>query len=399
MTDRLYYTDATRLDFTAVLVASHDGGRRVVLDRSAFYPTSGGQPHDIGTLGGLVVHDVTEAEDGTVEHHLVEPLPVAVGESVAGHVDAARRFDHMQQHSGQHLLSAVLDDQFGWPTVSVHIGADGCALDLAADGVTPEALREAEQLANTHVFENRPITVGFEDAACATGLRKPSDRAGLLRIVTIAGLDRNACGGTHVAQTGAIGPILLRRTERTRGTVRVEFRCGHRALARARADMELALAAAGTLTAGVDELPTLVAGLVEARRQLEKAHVALTEQLLAHEARALHTAAPVDELGRRYFEHRSDDAPVKSQQSLAQQVVALGGAVYLAVSSAPPAVLLAASADTGLACGTLLRDALQAVGGRGGGTFTLAQGSAPSVEAALAARDALREAVRAPRTS
>jgi alanyl-tRNA synthetase len=392
MTDRLYYTDASCLAFTATVVARDDRGTRVVLDRSAFYPTSGGQPHDTGVLGGVAVLDVTEADDGTIVHHLAAPLPLADGTPVDGAVDATRRLDHMQQHSGQHLLSAVLEDRFGWPTVSVHIGADGCALDLAAESIPPDALREAERIVNGHVHENRPITVGFEDAATATGLRKPSERGGLLRIVTIAGLDRNACGGTHVAHTGAIGPVLLRRTERTRGTVRVEFRCGQRAVARARADMERLLTAAGTLTAGVDELPTLVAALVEERRQLEKANAQLTEQLVAHEAQRLHALAPLGPHGHRFIEHASPDTPVKAQQSLAQQVVALGGAVYLAVSAAPPAVLLAASADTGVACGARLREALQAVGGRGGGTPTLAQGSAPTADAAFAARDQLRRA-------
>lgn len=390
MTDRLYYTDSRLLHFDAHIVALDADRRVVTLDRSAFYPTSGGQPHDVGVLAGVAVVDVTEADDETVQHHLAEPLPHAVGEVVSGRVDAARRFDHMQQHSGQHLLSAVLEDRFGWPTVSVHIGADGCALDLRAEHVPAEALREAEAIVNVHVAENRPVHVSFEDASVATGLRKPSERDGTLRLVTIDGLDRNACGGTHVAQTGEIGPILLRRTERTRGTVRVEFRCGQRAVRRARVDMELLLAASQALTTGVDELPALVAAMADERRALEKANVQLTEQLVAHDARALHAATVPDATGRRVIAVVRDDVPVKALQGLAQQVVACGGAVYLAVSNDPPAVLLAASEDTGLDCGRALRTALQAVGGRGGGTPRLAQGSAPTAEAARACRDALR---------
>jgi len=392
MTDRLYYTDATCLAFHAEVRHLDASRLQVRLDRSAFYPTSGGQPHDIGMLAGIPVVDVTESGDDVV-HHLSAPLAAAIGERIEGEVDAARRFDHMQQHSGQHLVSAVLEDRYGWPTVSVHFGTDSCSLDVHADTMAPHDLVEAERIANAHVFENRPITIGFEDADTATALRKPSDRGGVLRIVTIDGLDRNACGGTHVSRTGAIGPILLRRTERTRGTMRLEFRCGHRAIARARHDMELLLQVAGTLSAGVEDVPELVRAMGEDRRALDKELTRVTELLLAHEAKALHASALPDAHGRRLIVSARDDVPVKALQSMAQQVVACGNAVYLAVSTSPPAVLLAASGDTGIACGTLLREALQAVGGRGGGTPQLAQGSAPTIEAALACRDALRVAL------
>lgn len=385
MTDRLYYTDASCLAFHAVVQHLDASRLQVVLDRSAFYPSSGGQPHDIGMLAGIPVVDVTESGDDVV-HHLSAPLSAAVGERIEGEVDAARRFDHMQQHSGQHLLSAVLEDRYGWPTVSVHMGAESCSLDVLADAIAPFDLVEAERITNAHVFENRPISVSFEDADTAAGLRKPSERGGRLRIVTIDGLDRNACGGTHVARTGEIGPILLRRTERTRGTLRLEFRCGHRAIARARHDMELLLEAAGTLSAGVEDVPALVRTLSDDRRTLDKELTRTAEQLLAHEARALHASTPPDANGRRVIVATRDDVPVKALQTMAQQVVACGHAIYLATSTAPPAVLLAASADTGVACGTLLREALQAVGGRGGGTAQLAQGSAPTPETAFACR-------------
>ncbi len=393
MTDRLYYTDANRLAFHAVVQHLDASRLQVVLDRSAFYPTSGGQPHDTGMLAGIPVVDVTESGDDVV-HHLSAPLSAPVGERIEAVVDAARRLDHMQQHSGQHLLSAVLEDRYGWPTVSVHIGTDSCSLDLRADAIAPHDLVEAERIVNAHVFENRAIRVGFEEADTAAGLRKPSERGGLLRIVTIDGLDRNACGGTHVSRTGEIGPILLRRTERMRGTTRVEFRCGHRAITRARHDMELLLDVASTLSAGVEDVPALVRSMSEDRRALDKELTRATEQLLAYDARALHADTPLDANGRRVIVITRDDVPVKALQPMAQQVVACGNAVYLAVSTSPPAVLLAASADTGLTCGTLLREALQAVGGRGGGTPQLAQGSAPTPESALACRAQLLAVLR-----
>ncbi|MDQ8169151.1 MAG: alanyl-tRNA editing protein, partial [Gemmatimonadota bacterium] len=235
MTDRLYYTDA-RLDrFTAAVLDIADDGRRVYLDRTAFYPTSGGQPHDLGTLGGIAVVDVID-EDDRIAHCLAEPIGVPVGAMLVGQIDMTRRFDHMQQHTGQHLLSAMLADHFDWPTLSVHFGDDTNTVDVAAEDIDPAALADLERRANALIVQNRPVTISFEDAAAATGLRKPSDRDGELRIVTIEGIDRGACGGTHVDSTGEIGALLLRRAEKTKGHTRLEFVCGHRAVTRARAD-------------------------------------------------------------------------------------------------------------------------------------------------------------------
>ncbi len=390
VTERLYYTDSALMSFDAAVLDAGADRRHVLLDRSAFYPASGGQPHDTGTIAGCPVTDVTEEGD-TVVHHLAAPLPPDT-QIVSCTVDWPRRFDHMQQHSGQHLLSAVLEDRFGWPTVSVHIGSETCSVDLAAETVSADALRDAERLVNAHVTEDRDVTITFEDARAATGLRKPSDRDGLLRIVTIAGLDRNACGGTHVARTGAIGPVLLRRTERTRGTTRVEFRCGARAVARARRDAELLQQMAALFSASVDDLAPLVTTLHADHRALDKERVRLHEQLVAYEMRALYDATAPDAQGRRTHVVITD-APVKSLQPAAQQYVKGGNAVYLAVSTGAPAVLLAASDDSAIDCGRMLRDALGVVGGRGGGTTRLAQGSAPSAEAALACRDRVVDAI------
>jgi alanyl-tRNA synthetase len=205
-TTRLYYDDAVLGCFSATVTATTDGGRVVYLDRSAFYPTSGGQPHDLGTLADVAIVDVVDEEE-RVAHHLAEPLDLAAGSMVVGQVDMARRVDHMQQHTGQHLLSALLADEYGCPTVSVHFGADYSTVDVAGTALTPDQLSAIEVRANTLALGNHAVTVSYEEAATATGLRKASDRAGLLRIVTIEGLDRSACGGTHVGRTGEIGAI------------------------------------------------------------------------------------------------------------------------------------------------------------------------------------------------
>ena len=163
MTERLYYTDAYLTRFSARVTRRAEDGRRITLDRTAFYPTSGGQPHDRGSLGGVPVVDVVSEDEG-IAHLLAEPLP---SEEVEGMVDWPRRFDHMQQHTGQHLLSAVFADRFGYDTVSVHFGPDYATLDLSTEVVSPEQLREAEARANALITENRPVRVSFEDAAVA----------------------------------------------------------------------------------------------------------------------------------------------------------------------------------------------------------------------------------------
>src|SRR3954464_7795475 len=176
MTNRLYYTDAYRTTFTGNVVERSDDGLRVYLDETAFYPTSGGQPHDLGMLGDVTVIDVVD-EDDRIAHVLSSAMD-ASRSTLNGAIDWTRRFDNMQQHTGQHLLSAVFEDLFGAKTLSVHFGPDYSTLDLDADSITRVQLVKAEQRANEIVTESRPVTVTFEDASAAAGLRKASDRSG-----------------------------------------------------------------------------------------------------------------------------------------------------------------------------------------------------------------------------
>jgi Ser-tRNA(Ala) deacylase AlaX len=205
MTERLYYTDSYRREFQARVVDRSADARTVYLDRTLFYPASGGQPFDLGSLAGIAVVEVVDEEE-RIAHRLAAPL--ADADVVAGEIDWPRRFDHMQQHSGQHLLSAVFEELYGLHTVSFHLGAESATIDLEGGPVEPRMLTEAEARAAQLVSENRAVDVRFEDASAARGLRKAPDRAGKLRIVSIDGLDRSACGGTHVRATGEIGPIL-----------------------------------------------------------------------------------------------------------------------------------------------------------------------------------------------
>jgi alanyl-tRNA synthetase len=384
VTERLYYRDATLRVFSARLVDADADRKRVYLDRTAFYPTSGGQPNDLGTLHGARVVDVVDEEDRIV-HVLEQPVTIATGSELRGEIDWERRHDHMQQHTGQHLLSAVLDDMRGLRTVSVHFGPEASTLDVAdASGggnvLTADVLAEIESRANALVAEARPVIVTFEDAADAKGLRKPSDRDGVLRIVSIEGVDRSACGGTHVSSTAEIGPILLRRQEKVRQGLRIEFVCGDRALRRVRRDLETLARVARAFSGAIDEIPRLVEGQTAQLAELQSENRRLGESLAKYRAVELHAAAAPRSDGLRVVVERVSSG-VDTARSLALAFGSLSKAMFIVTSENPPSVMVATTADSGVDAGKLLKPLLERVGGRGGGSARLAQGSVPSRDA------------------
>jgi alanyl-tRNA synthetase len=389
LTDRLYYADSYLTAFDAAVVEVVPAASRyhLYLDRTAFYPASGGQPCDTGRIGGLAVLEVVDQDDRIA--HLVEQ-PAAPG-PVRCQIDWSRRFDHMQQHSGQHLLSAVFEELFRFRTLSFHLGAETSTIDLESAELSGNQVQSAEQRANDLVFENRPITVAFHPAAEALGLRKPSEREGLLRVVEIAGCDRSACGGTHVRATGEIGPILIRRLDRVRQSVRVEFVCGARAVRRARADYTALTRAAQSFSAPLDQIPALVAAQVEAAKTAEKTRQKLEAELAGWQGRDLYAQTAPDERGRRVFQTSESCGSLDAWRLRAQSYVASGPkAVFLVTTADPPALLLAVSADLGLHAGQLVREVIGAHGGRGGGGSQVAQGRLPdAARLAEAARDVL----------
>jgi alanyl-tRNA synthetase len=340
---RLYYDNAYATSFEAHVIATADEGRRVYLDQTAFYPTSGGQLHDLGTLNEVPVVDVIDEDDGRIAHVLSSPL---TAETVHGLIDWPRRFDFMQQHSGQHLLSAVIPQ----PTLSVHLGLELSTIDVEAEKLDLTAI---EDRANAAVVANHPLAVSYEDAATAVGLRKATGRTGTIRIVTIDGLDRSACGGTHVRATGEIGPILLRKTEKMRGNLRIHFLCGHRALRALRADHAQHGAA--------------VAQLTEAAREADKRAAKLALELAAYQGRELYAQSPRQRLA----------GPIdESTRAVANAFLAAGPGSILFTS--PNAVLFASNQ---VHAGNELKPLLAAHGGRGGGSANLAQGSLPDAAA------------------
>jgi alanyl-tRNA synthetase len=378
MTERLYYTDSYLTAFDARVVESAEAGLRVYLDRTALYPASGGQPNDLGTLNGIRVLDVVD-EGERVAHMVERPLQA---EHVSGAVDWARRFDHMQQHSGQHLLSAVFEALYGMKTVSFHLGAESSTIDLEAPALSPVQVRTAEERTAEIVFECRPLGVAFEDASVAAGLRKASEREGTLRIVSIEGVDRSACGGTHVRSTGEIGPVQIRKLEKIRGNVRVEFLCGHRALRRARADYDALTAAAKLFSAPLDEVPALVQTLQEQAKDSDKARRKLAVELAVRRGAELFAAAAEDASGlRRHVERVSTGGLGDEQRALAQGFTSAGRGVFVAACDNPPSVMLATSVESGVNAGKRLKELLTAHGGRGGGSAQMAQASLPSAEA------------------
>lgn len=381
-TERLYYRDCYLSEFDAQVVDRLEGGRRVYLDRTAFYPSSGGQPHDSGWLAGIEVLNVID-EGERIAHFTAAPVSE---DTVQCNIDWDRRFDHMQQHTGQHVLSAVFVQAFQIQTLSFHMGSDSSTIEVDANEVTSAQIEEAEQRANAIVRAARPVRIRFEDAEAIQGLRKPSGRAGVLRVIEIDGLDRSACGGTHVRSTAEIGSIQVRKLEKIRGNVRVEFVCGKRALCRAKQDFRILSELSKQIAVPIDQLADQVAMLRQRLTEAEKERLRLAIELAQQGGKTLYDATPAgaDGLRRTMLRVPTIEETVRAK---VQAFTSGGQAVALVIGSDPPGILVAASNDANVNAGTVLKQALLKAGARGGGSATLAQGSLPdaSIAEALAA--------------
>jgi alanyl-tRNA synthetase len=389
MTERLYYNNSFLLNFTAGVIASGttpDGRAYVVLDRTAFYPTSGGQVFDTGwmelesangTAPKLRVSEVGDGEDGTIQHFVDCDSPDVLREGrVRGFVDVERRLDHMQQHTGQHVLSAAFISLFEMPTVSFHMGAESCTIDLDTKSLSPEQVRRAEVLANEVIAEDRAVAIKYAtvDEARALGVRKipPAERE-KLRLIDITGFDLNACGGTHVRATGQIGSILLRKVSKEKQGFRVEFVCGMRAVATARKDYETLTEAAGVFSSHIHDIPAQV------RKQLEDSKLGVKrEHKLLEEVATLTADALLMKLGEgKVIPNFYADRDLAFIKLLAQRLTRQGSVVaLLGCGGAQPAVVFAQSAGLPNDMGALMKEALVELGGRGGGNKDMAQGGA-----------------------
>ena len=397
MTERLYYTDPFLYDFEAKVLEVRDIGGRdaAILDRSAFYPTSGGQVFDTGTLSAdgrdVRVVQVEEDADGSVLHFVSEP--VGSGIAVKGSVDSARRRDHMQQHSGQHVLSAAFVRLFNLPTVSFHMGDESCTIDLNAKSLSLRQVEDAERLANEIVTDDRLVHILFHTAeeAQALGVRKlPAELREKLRLIDIEDFDLTACGGTHVRSTGQIGAILVRKTENVKQGVRVEFGGGGRAARTARRDFTTLTQAAAAYSTHIWELPEQIRKAQEETKAAARGQQRLLEELAAVHATRLLAETPV-EGGRRVVVRAIHDRELAFVKLLAQKIAAGEGSVALLASTvAQPTLVFAQSPGQRSDMGELMKQVLAAVGGRGGGNKDFAQGGVPERDNAEAAlQDAL----------
>jgi alanyl-tRNA synthetase len=380
MTDRLYYHDSFLYDFDArvVEVLESNGRTGIVLDRTAFYPTSGGQVHDLGvlTVDGkqIAVTDIADEENGRILHIASEPL--AVGTQVHGSVDAARRRDHMQQHSGQHVLSSAFIRLFNMPTVSFHMGEEICTIDLETAGLSAVQVEKAELIANEVIAEDRPVRIRFVplEEARQLGLRKlPPKQTGDLRLIDITDFDLTACGGTHVRATGQIGSILLRKTEKVKQGMRVEFVCGLRAVKMARHDYITLTEAASLYSSHIDDVPQHVRKSLEETKASGKAHHKLLEELAElYSDRLLAQATGSPQVITHFFPDR-DAVFIKL---LAQKLTAGKSNVValLASGAGQPTLVFAQTPGQKSNMGQLMKGAMAQLGGRGGGSADMAQG-------------------------
>jgi len=375
MTDRIYYTEPSCRSFEATVrrVDEREGRSVVVLDRTAFYPTSGGQPFDTGRLGSVEVIETIDEESEVV--HVVSG-PLAAGDRVRGEIDWARRFDHMQQHTGQHVLSAAFDRLFENRTTSFHMGAEVSTIDLARE-VAPAEVDRAVDEANLVIWEDREVSVRFVSAeeAARLPLRKEPLREGTLRLVEIRDFDLSACGGTHVSRTGAIGMIAVTNAERFRGGSRVTFVCGGRASRMFRTYRDAVSGAVRVLSVLPHELPGAIERAQLESKDLRKSVSRLQGQLAGHEAvRLLEGAEAMGE--RRVVVHVLEGWDAAGLKAIASSLSAQRGvAVMLMSVGEPAAVVIARSQDVPLDAGKTLRALLDRFGGRGGGRPELAQGA------------------------
>lgn len=413
--ERLYYSDSFLKTFTAAvtqareLPGSHDDSIwQLSLNRTAFYPTSGGQPFDTGILRAISpvgtgleipVEEVEEDDEGTVWHFVRQPL--AEGVHIEGRIDWERRFDHMQQHTGQHLLSAVFLKELHAPTVSFHLGESTSTIDLATAALGQASVERVERIANEIIAEDRPVTVHYvsrdeADSMLASGeLRKLPDRQGTIRLIDIADCDRNACGGTHVRSTGQIGGLLVRGVEKVSRGVRVEFVCGLRGVRAARTDVAILKEAAAMLSVGAPEVPASISRLLADGKTGAKERQKLREEMAVFHGARLASEVPIENglrLVVREWKDRDRDY-VKLLASRTAAAVPSTAVVFTAKEAEPVRVFIARSQDLPFDCGKVLREALLQLGLRGGGSPDLAQGDVPAKQEPLL-RDSLIDTIR-----
>lgn len=391
-TERLYYRDSHLVEFEASVIDVSErvsGWTAVTLDRTAFYPTGGGQPSDTGTIDGLRVVECIDYEDEGVSHVIQGRAP-QLGSMVKGRIDWPRRLDHMQQHTGQHILSASLVKLFKAPTRSFRVLEEVCEIDVELANPATEIIERAVELANNIIWEDRTVSINYvtPEQASEMPLRKEPARGGELRVIEIEDFDLTPCGGTHAIRTGEVGMIAVRSWERAKGLTRIEFVAGVRALNEYRRANKTARATAALFSAGRDDAPKLVKRMVEENKDLHRRVRALEELAARVEAEELLQGnSPTvregsSDPGVRVITKIFDNRDPESLKHLAQALIAHSRIVALLASRDNEAARLvfARSSDAPGDMNVLMREACTILEGRGGGKPDLAQGGGKNVE-------------------
>ena len=380
VTERLYYSDSHLIEFDARVVDVTDrvsGWTAIVLNRTAFYPTGGGQPSDTGTLNGArVVECMDDGEQGVL--HVVQGAAPERGAIVHGRVDWSRRLDHMQQHTGQHILSQAFVTLFNAPTRSFRVLDSACEIDIELSNPTTEVIERAVELANNVIWEDRAITIRnvTSEEASELSLRKEPAREGELRLIEIEGFDLTPCGGTHAYRTGEVGMIAVRSWERAKGLTRIEFVAGTRALVDYRKANKSAREVAALFSSGRDDTPRVVAQMVEENKELNRRVRALEEIAAGVEAERLLATASNGVVVQIF-----DGRDAESLKKLAHALIEHPGTIALLGSRDKDTARLvfARSADAQSDMSLLMREACTMLDGRGGGKPDLAQGGGKNV--------------------
>ena len=384
MTERLYYQDSYLKEFTARILQKIkiDNRPAIVLDRTAFYPTSGGQPYDTGTIQDIMVLEVLEDNEG-INHILKDELKEDLGAIITGKINWERRFDHMQQHSGQHILSGALMRMWGVETISFHLGEKVCTLDIVKDNLAPEEVNSAEDCVSEIIFENRPIKCYFveeNEKLKKLNLRKMPDRKGKIRIIEVENFDLSACGGTHCRASGEVGLIKIIRWEKRGENIRLEFICGRRVWEDYSWKHELLKNISNRLTVKDSELGEVIERMLEEKKEIGKELKDFKEKLQDYEALDLLHEEAIKKGNIKVVKKVFEDKSVDEARSLANKITNLEDCVLLfGIKRERASLLLARSSALNYDMNRLMREACKFIDGRGGGVPNFAQGGGTNI--------------------
>ncbi|WP_422656897.1 alanyl-tRNA editing protein [Paenibacillus sp. EC2-1] len=379
MTQKLYYDSAYLKQWktTVSKTLEKPDGHYVILEETAFYPHGGGQPCDLGYIEGVPVLDVIKEDDLIL--HKIESIPEA--KEVTCEIDWNRRFDHMQQHSGQHLLSAVCLDLYQATTLSFHLGTDYCTIDVEAKELSAIELDAIEREVNLRIYQNHPILSYWvsEEEMKSLNLVKQPKVTDHIRIVEIKEVEYNACGGTHVSATGEIGMIKLLKTEKQKGNIRIYFKCGFRALAEFNDSQQILGALTTKFKTGKDEIMERIVKWEQEQKELQAEVAILKEKNNEFIAEQL-----LDGSDHGVVTYIFDDKSLKELQSLASMITSKSESYVLLASSLENKVVLAHNNSSSQSCGAFFKSHLTPYSGKGGGSEKMAQAAFPSWEEAHA---------------